>query len=63
MKEKKKSDLIGTFWKSDFNNNGVHLVVGLDGNYPIYLSKSGKILTSSVHWYDWITHKFHRSLI
>lgn len=56
---KKPSDLIGTFWKwkSEYSSIDipakVFLIIDLDGDYPIYMSHSGRFHESSVSWQRW----------
>lgn len=55
---KKPSDLIGTLWKWK-SEYGIHipakvfLIIDLDGDYPIYMSHSGRFHESSVSWQRW----------
>ena len=60
---KKASDLIGTLWKwkSEYsfipslgiNIPKIFLIVELDGDYPIYVSHSGRFHYSSISWQEW----------
>ena len=56
----KSSDLIGTLWKwkSEYSITiKVFLIVGLNGEYPIYMSHSGRFHESSVSWQRWELQK------
>lgn len=57
----KPSDLIGTLWKSEYGSinipTKVFLIIGLDGDYPIYMSHSGRFHESSVSWQRWDSQK------
>jgi len=55
----KPSDLIGTLWKwkSEYSSIDIpakiFLIIDLDGDYPIYMSHSGRFHSSSVSWQRW----------